>query len=89
VYASLKTSRKNPVEKKVGEKSTSHASLMLQLLPVKKPCMRKPSGKNSSREKKSTIVNVHVSLQDQLVIFRTTVMDCVFGAGLPLNPAVL
>jgi len=30
-----------------------------------------------------------VDLQDRLVIFRTTVIDYVFGAGLPLNPATL
>jgi hypothetical protein len=33
VYASIKTHPKNPVEKKVGEKSTSHALLILHLLP--------------------------------------------------------
>ena len=39
--------------------------------------------------KQSTIVDVRISLQDRLVIFKTTVMDYIFGAGLPLNLATL
>jgi len=51
VYASLKTPPKNPVGKKGRRKG--YITCITYVAPVAslKPCIRKPSGKNSSREK--------------------------------------
>jgi len=89
VYASFKTSPKNPLAKKGRRKEYITCITYATPTASLNTLHEKTQWEKLIKEKKSTTVDVRVGLQSQLVISRTTIMDYAFGDGLPLNPATV